>query len=318
MLFKRGNKSIESDGVNAAEAGALSNAPESVSETGSFKKAGGSKRRGWKYYRIVTIVALLTVIIFSVSVFSWLSYAKKIASYAPISAPESLYIGAGHTEVDNYNFENVRYLYFYGIDSSGGGKYYDYLFCVYGKGIYHYRILLAFTTNNQFTYELYSADEYGTDPVTGTTNPNVEPANYNVSHQVHYLSENDTYDTYYYSINPSHYADPNDLDSALTPIQGDYLNRMTDPLLLANDGDSYYNDTYALDPSGVYRNVNKYARPLYWQSSASHPIEGSRDGSFVHYYILRIKTPADKTVNDRETDVICISAKSWTSGSSGG
>ena len=95
--------------------------------------------------------------------------------------------------------------------------------------------------------------------------------------------------TYYYSVSGD-------------AISGIYLNKDNEATIANSD---QHEATY-----GEYDLVNTYAEPIYWQSSSS--ILGEARSAFVHYFILRIHKE-DKEVNDRETDVICIAAKSSSS-----
>ena len=61
---------------------------------------------------------------------------------------------------------------------------------------------------------------------------------------------------------------------------------------------------------GDYDEVDKYGEPLYWQTTNIEP--GYANGDFITYYILRVNVN-DKEINDRETDVICFAAKSFSS-----
>ena len=65
----------------------------------------------------------------------------------------------------------------------------------------------------------------------------------------------------------------------------------------------YFSNTY-----GNYENLNQYAVPIYWQTTGYQT--GDRDSDVVNYYILRVIMNG-KNVNDRETDIICIAAKSY-------
>ncbi len=240
--------------------------PETVSEE---TKPKHRKQIVWMIVSALLVVALAM----AYPTYSWFANrSSEIGAYAPIASPESLYIGAGHTDLDTGTFENIRYLYFYGIDTAGTAQdYYDYIFCVYGKGISKYRIQLAYTTNNAFTYELYHAEESQSADGDGW-----------ISYETH----GETPQTYYYRVdseNPS-------------AIAGGFLDQNT-TLGLTYD---------------TYESVNTYANPKYWQTSASPAESGSRTGNFVNYYVLRIRT--DGRINDRETDVICISAKAVTTG----
>lgn len=256
-----------------------------------------SLKKEYSLFTGITAFILVLTLMASVTAFAWLFESKMLGAYAPISSPESLYIGAGHSELENYRFENIRYLYFYGIDANNADQYHDYLFCVYGKGIYHYQLQLSYTTNNQFTYELYRANEYTS-----------QPEGYCLSYTMH----SDPFETYYYTMRSDEGSDP----VTYTPLAGDFLNedQVNSEFQLAKDGDTYYDLTYINGENSSYQNVNQFARPLYWQTTNAE--EGNRDDVFANYYILRIKV--NGRINDRETDVICISAKSVSSSGNSG
>ncbi|MBP5194185.1 MAG: hypothetical protein J6126_05595, partial [Clostridia bacterium] len=145
-------------------------------------------------------------------------------------------------------------------------------------------------TNNQFTYELFHAYESESE---GSV--------------VSYLTHSSTPTTYYYSLayvssaNPLTVAAPTNENPASSAIAGTYLNKQTVGGEDLASG-SLHSDTY-----GEYTKVNKYAEPIYWQTTSA--IAGSLRGSFVHYYIIRVDK-GSKAVNDRETDILCIAAKS--------
>lgn len=234
------------------------------------------KSRKKKIYRIFTLVFSTLLLALSVAAvtYAWFASSYKMAAYAPISSPEALYIGAGHTEIDNDRFEDIRYMYFNGMDVTTEDNYIDRVFCVYGKSVSGYKIQLAYTTNNQFTYDIYRASE-----------STVESAN-----AVAYTTHDEYKDTYYYSI-------------VGEPLAGRFLNdTVVNGEVVANS--DYHSDTY-----DSYSNVSAYAEPLYWQTTV---VEAANvRGSFVNYYILRVHTDG-KTVNDRETDVICLAARSFS------
>ena len=245
------------------------------------------KRKQLKKLIVAAIPVFLLLVVQSLSVYAWLVMQKQLSAYAPIASPEALYIGAGHRDIENDTFEDIRYLYFYGIDAGDTSTdYYDYVFCVFGKDVPAYKLQLAYTTNNQFNYAVFPAEE------SDEAVPNVGA--------VEYVTHTTPPATYYYYVE--------DRTSALT---GSFLNAITKTdengktLTL---GDPAVNDTYYDKTYDDYTSVNPFAVPLYWQMD-QYKI-GSR-GDFCDYYILRIYTNG-KTSNDRETDVICISAKSVT------
>ena len=237
--------------------------------------------------RIVFGIFLLALsLAVTIPSFAWFA-RKSVAAYAPVSANESLYIGAGHIEIieredhthafdQDVPFEDVRYLYLNGIDATDvEHEYQDFAFCVYGEAITLFRLQLGYTTNNQFSYEIYNANEAQIDS----------------DGAVAYVTHGDTPATYYYKATGE-------------AIPGRLLN-VTGAATIANL--DRHTDTYG-EYSSSY--VNQYAEPIYWQTNDA--ISGNSSGPFVKYFILRVYKE-DKTVNDRETDVICIAAKSSSS-----
>lgn len=230
----------------------------------------------------VTMAAILLAL--ALPVLSWFARGKQLLAYAPITSPEALYIGAGHRDTVNGTFEDIRYLYFNGIDANDADGWSDYVFCVYGTAISGFNLQLAFTTNNQFEYEVYVASESPT-PTANTL----------VDYQAH--DEEQTH--YYYEIDQ-------EVNSG-NPVAGSFLN--LDAVEYANNDLYLANNSRHASAYGLYGNVNRFAEALYWQTDS--PIAGDSTGEFVVYFILRVKTNG-KTSNDRETDILCISAKSYT------
>ena len=204
--------------------------------------------------------------------FAWYFSGKGIASYAPVYAADSLYIGAGHRDIQNDTFEDIRYLYFNEMDVKGD-EYVDRVICIYGKSVPGYRIQLAYTTNNPFTYELYHAVESTTAS---------EGAVYNPTHQSPSVD-------YYYK-------------ATGVAIAGSFLNKAQSGTEATT---GKHTETYG-SYSSEY--VQKNAEPIYWQTSATE-VGGKND--FVNYYIIRVYKNG-KESNDRETDVLCIAAKAFS------
>lgn len=223
----------------------------------------------------VTMFALFLAL--ALPVLSWFITKKQLLAYSPVTSPEALYIGAGHRDIENGTFEDVRYLYFNGINAND--EYSDYVFCVFGTAISGFNIQLAFTTNNQFEYEIYRAEE-STTPSEGA---------------VRYVTHDGSNSVYYYSIDTE--------QNGGNPLDGNFLNATeVDGLVLADS--SRHAAAY-----GDYTYVNRFAEAIYWQTE--DPIAGHSTADFVVYFILRVKTNG-KASNDRETDILCISAKSIT------
>ena len=231
----------------------------------------------------ISVALLILALCMIVPSSAWL-FRQTIAAYAPVTSHESLYIGAGHIAIDVENdvfdpdvtLEDVRYLYLSGIDATDTEHdYVDYVFCVYGKSISKFKLQLAYTTNNQFTYEIYEANE----------------ALVNSAGAISYTTHDETSpQTYYYKASGE-------------AVTGTYLNKTIDGGKTIADS-SKHTATYG---SYASSNVNRYAEPIYWQINTA--ITGNPTHTFVKYFILRVWKGV-KTTNDRETDVICIAAKS--------
>lgn len=147
----------------------------------------------------------------------------------------------------------------------------SFVFCVYSdenKG--NYKLQLAHTTNIPFTYKIYSAR--ATDDENQAT--------------VTYVSQEDS-NTYYYKKGEE--------------IQGAYLNKQADKQI-ANE--NKHNDTY-----GDYNNVQINAEPLYWQNTSPiNPVGIENESGFVDYYILELSWTTGEIKNDKETDIVYLTA----------
>lgn len=224
---------------------------------------------------VCATICLLTLCAAGAATYAWYVANIGVSAYAPISSPESLYIGAGHRDVEEGTFEDIRYLYFNGMDADGD-EYVDRVFCIFGKAVSAYKIQLAYTTNNPFTYKIYHATESTVDSMGAVMY---------VTHQV-------TPQTYFYS-------------AVGEEIAGTYLNKTVE------DGKEIATSANHTDTYGSYSSslVQKNAEPIYWQTTSAEA--GNAKSDFVNYYILRVYKNG-KLSNDRETDVLCISAKAFS------
>lgn len=244
-----------------------------------------------KFHKKIQLVCglslIVSLLIFTTNIYGWFSFERKTAGIREISNPMSIFINAGQEE-------DIMYMDLTGIDLSRT-TYKDFVFCIRGINISKYAIQLAYTTNNQFEYELYPAVEVASDV----------PAN--ALGHVSYESHDSSHTIKYYYI-----------ENGKSPIDGTFKNKKSDSEILAEDNDSFYEETY-----GTYENVQKYARPLYWQtidilhnasaatgtiSNGQYVYQNSPTGSFTDYYILRIIW-GELRQNDKETDIIYLSAK---------
>ena len=83
-------------------------------------------------------------------------------------------------------------------------------------------------------------------------------------------------------------------------MAGKFLN--TDDSKIANS--SLHDKSY-----GEYNSVQKNAEPLYWQNTDPiQPTVGANDTSFVDYYILEVSWNSATIQNDKETDIVYLTA----------
>lgn len=203
--------------------------------------------------------------------YGWLSFTRRTASIERISNPTAIFIGAG-------NEEHYAYIKLGGIDVSQS-TYKDYVFCIRGLNIRSYKLQLAYTTNNQFSFEIYPATSgdipSGVDPI-GT---------------VEYETHGDNVERItYYTTGDKLEGSFKNLDPSQAPKE----------MGIIDNGNYYYDETYE-----GYEYLNEYAMPLYWQTGG---IAQNVIGEFCDYYILRVIWTED-TVNNKETDIVYITAK---------
>ena len=229
----------------------------------------------------VMLLISFVVFVFSLSAYAWFYFAREIAALAEISDPTAIFINAG-------NQEDIRYLDLGGIDVENDDTYKDFVFCIRGNRVTGYKIQLAYTTNNQFDYEIY--------PASSASAPGDVPAS--PAGLVVYDVHDGSGTKYYYA------------PAGTAPLSGGFLNYDgSSGEKLAKNSDSYHNDTYTPAGGGsAYLNRHKYAIPLYWQTSGAIAPEADAHYDFCDYYILRVKWTNDNR-NDKETDIVYIAAK---------
>lgn len=169
------------------------------------------------------------------------------------------------------NKENCKYIDLSGIDVEGDKTSKDFVFCVHSTATSgKYKIQLAHTTNIAFNYKIFPAK------VVDKTGETV----------VKYHSKLKNEDLYYEKISDE--------------IVGNYINMDSDSQI-AND--SKHTDTY-----GNYSNVQKNAEPLYWQPDNAIIVDDTNSEGFIDYYVLEVSWDKTKVKNDKETDMVYITA----------
>lgn len=195
----------------------------------------------------------------------------------------------------------------------------EYVFCVTGKYLSEYDLQIARTTNIDFDYELYRVDS---ETYKGVLSPGITTdlgiiSGYEVAD---YKSEIDGNTYYYpYQINVS-----TDKTQGNITSYGKFLNPTNNDTQTVGDGNavdidekSFHERNYGdniTDDSGnttiqTYQNVNVHAEPLYWQVK-NIPVTGQLgDAGFIDYYVLKIKWEGKGMTNNKETDMIYITAR---------
>lgn len=229
--------------------------------------------------RIRILVTSFLVLVLGVSIvtYAWLYFERRAMAIKEIADPTAINISAG-------NHENYMYIDLSGIDLYDG-TYKDFVFGISGTNINTFQMQLAFTTNNQFTFEVYRAKE-------GSAPSGVTPIG-----EVFYITHESTPRTLKY-----YTTEDQLLNGTLVNQKGD-ANLGKDQTDSTGDTKNYYEKTY-----DDYNNVDKYAIPLYWQINDIVPTD-VENHEFCNYFILRVKWDSENRTNNKETDILYISAK---------
>ena len=110
-----------------------------------------SKYKKQKRRLIMSGAALVISGLLLVVSYAWFYTQREMSTAAWIKAPVVLDIRAG-------NDQDIKYLDMGNIEVGETDGYKDYVFCVYGKPIDNYSLQLAYTTNIAFHYEVYRVD----------------------------------------------------------------------------------------------------------------------------------------------------------------
>jgi uncharacterized protein (UPF0333 family) len=272
-----------------------------------------SKREKIQYAFAVILTAILVA---SVPVVAWFVKARKVASMIKINAPTSLVIGAGANEAaEMINLANIDVEEAIGETRVTYGRY---VFSVSGRYLNHYDLQIARTTNIPFQYSVYRVspvelnDEDDLESGWGTTD-NATKAALETSGYLIATYEDSNAVKHYYPFSNQEYADGNSLYMKEGKISGAYLNdkyEVGSTVPIGKGDKTLDSTTFHEHNYGTYNYTNKYAEPLYWQAT-NLPVnsEGRIDGGyFVDYYVLVI-TWNESFVNNKETDMIYITAK---------
>lgn len=280
--------------------------------------------------QIICAVASTAALGAAITSYAWFNNQKKAAEMYKIKYPNSLYINAAHREDQMYfdlgeiNISGYwKNAYGEFLDSSGNVtenpedaallSYKQYVFSVSGSNTETYKLKLAHTTNNPFTYKIFKAEQLDSDPKDTNNNANDKIIIYRThldSHSENPLTavsddviDDDSETEFYY------------VRSNL--LSGSYLNDLNndgkaDKVDSNNQPDSYYAANYG----GLSNSIHQDAIPLYWQSESCET-ENDSNKRFCDYYIIQVEfSPSHQEDNDeinklnasnKETDLVYLS-----------
>ena len=112
---------------------------------------GNTDKKKQKRKLILSGVALALSGLILVVSYAWFYMRREMSTVAWIKAPIVLDIRAG-------NGQDIKYLDMGNIEVGETDGYKDYVFCVYGKPVDNYSLQLAYTTNIAFHYNVYRAE----------------------------------------------------------------------------------------------------------------------------------------------------------------
>ena len=225
--------------------------------------------------KIIYIVLLLCLLGVAAGLtYAWFRQSYSLSTVAKIKASIRLDLAAGNGE-DASRFQLGT------VDTTGDDvTHKDYVIAVKKDKPTNYILQIGHTTNIPFTYTLYKATEDNSGTVIYVGADNI----------THKYKKSDT------------------------EINGKYLNKKSEDIILANSTGTYHEQTYE-----SYSKIQENAEPLYWQSTDA--LGGGTD--LIDYYILTVswaKRPAEQTkdeandkykyiddIEDKETDIVYIS-----------
>ncbi len=247
------------------------------------------------------------VLVIGLPVFAWFTSERKTATVIKINAPTTIKIGAGNEEpVEMIDLSNINVEEYLDEESTTLKTEGTYVFCVTGKYLSKYDLQIARTTNIDFDYELYRVDSKTYEDVIskGITEKPTVGSGYEIAE---YKSELDG-NTYYY---PYQTSNSTDKTQGNVTVQGGFLNAKTENNHTIGNGEEKIDGstTFHTHNYSRYDNVNEYAEPLYWQVKGL-PVTGQvGDAGFVDYYVLKIKWENKNLTNNKETDMLYITAR---------
>jgi len=259
-------------------------------------------------FGLITAIALTMVLICTIPVFAWFYMQRKAAEMYKVEFPNSLYLNAAQRE-DRVYF-NMNAVSPYKVDPITGGLVHDntgklipvtrqlFVFSVSGSNTKSYKLQMAHTNNNQFTYKIYPAVQYGSEESIPSGTDDADIVLYSMHADSHTENTIQVADDVYSESGSKYYV------KSATEVSGEYKNNQTSSPMQAKDNDSFYIENYS-DKT----NVEDNDIPSYWQSD-SISVTWDSNKKFCHYYIVEVtwENRADRSFEDKETDMIYITA----------
>lgn len=242
-----------------------------------IEKKGGNKKLFFS-----TVALILSFLLLGVS-YAWFYQQRDMSTVAWIKTPIVLNIGSG-------NNHDIKYLDMGDIDvESDTDGYRDYVICVYGTPVDNYSLQLAYTTNIAFHYNVYRADK----------DENGDIVSYFGTEKERYKIRSD-------------YSTP--------VINGLSINEIKKQ----NESPEKY-QSHKLSYGDINGNnvvdkgkVQDYNEPLYFLAreedgtSIMKPLNILKDSEnedyFLDYYIIRVSWEKGEVSNNKETDIVYLSA----------
>ena len=258
-------------------------------------------------------VFMSIALLIAIPVAAWFYTQRKAAEMYKVEYPNSLYLNAAQRE-DRMYF-NMNAISPYKTDPVTGGLVHDddgklipvakqlFVFSVSGSNTKSYKLQMAHTNNNQFTYTIYPATQYSSQSSipSGTEEANIVP--YSMHADSHTENTIQVSDDQYSETGTKYYV------KASSALSGEYKNNTTSNPMQAKDNDTYYDENYKVNDTKL-TNVQVDDIPSYWQSD-SVSVTWDSNKKFCHYYIIEVtweNRTSDRTFEDKETDMIYITA----------
>ena len=235
-----------------------------------------SKYKKQKRRLIMSGAALVISGLLLVVSYAWFYTQREMGTAAWIKAPVVLDIRAG-------NNQDIKYLDMGNIEVGEAGGYKDYVFCVYGKPIDNYSLQLAYTTNIAFHYDVYRADLSENGDIVFQSPEG--SAKFKIARNTLVISGLSMNEIKTQNSSPSQYQ------SHVLSYGDEKRENIVDKAKVQANNEPLY---FLAEENGV-----KVMRPR-------NILKGNTE--FLDYYVIRVSWKAGEVHNDKETDIVYLTA----------